>query len=244
MPEEPTRVADRQEAVTNDDRLGSLIEELQDQGRRAATATSAGTEAATVSAVLIRCSMGEGAAERSLWPVEPAWETAVVPTLGGVTWETDEERLVVSGEVASALHGADPRAVLVVGHTACSVVATAHEQVRAPGRELPAGIAARLAPLVSLVEDAANAGLIDDTTQPRLARDRLVEYLVVRQVRFLAERLPGSVTVAGYVDDQDGAYGSFPGRHYLVALDGNTGPGTIRSLLPPGADVRVGSLLW
>jgi carbonic anhydrase len=86
-------------------------------------------------------------------------------------------------------------------------------------------------------------GVVDDATPPRVARHRLVEYAVARQVAFLVGRLPDRVTVAGYVHDEDGAYGSFPGRHYLVALDGETEPGTIRSRLPGAADAHVASLL-
>lgn len=243
MPGAPTQRADMPTAATDPDRLGNLFEELEGRGRRSTKAAGDAVGADTASAVLIRCSMARGPSERSLWPVEPACEVAIVPALGGMAWETDGETRVVTGGIASRVHGTDPRAVLVVGHTGCSVVATAHERVLSPDAELPTGLERRLAPLVSLVGDAVDRGLVGEPTQPRVARHRLVEYAVVRQVTFLAGQLSGRVTVAGYVHDEDGVYGSFPGRHYLVALDGETDPGTIRSRLPGAADVHVASLL-
>ncbi|MFD1587275.1 hypothetical protein ACFR9U_09785 [Halorientalis brevis] len=86
-------------------------------------------------------------------------------------------------------------------------------------------------------------GLFAESTPLRTVWYRLVEYNVSRQVQYLQQVLPPSVTIAGYVHDQDGAYSSFPDNRYLVALDGETDPSRIRTLLPEDTSVQVASLL-
>jgi carbonic anhydrase len=96
---------------------------------------------------------------------------------------------------------------------------------------------------VSLVERAVDEGVVTPPLSPRTVRHRLVEYNVVRQVAFLAGRLPSTVTVVGYVHDQDGVYGDFPGRHAVVSVDGHTGTDAIRSRVPDDGTAPVASVL-
>lgn len=223
----------------SDDRLESLVSALE---VACGAPTSAGADGRT--AVRVSCSMGpRPRAGVSLWPADASWRTVTVATLGNQTWDEHGGARVTSGAVAHPTAADDVRAVQVVGHTGCRVVEDAYDRHVGPDRDGPAGIEARLAPLTSLAADAVETGVIDQSAPPRIVRYRLVEYNVVRQVEFLRERLPGRVLVAGYVSDQDGAYGSVPGRQYLVTVDGTVDPDAIRSDHAGVESVPVGSLL-
>jgi carbonic anhydrase len=110
-------------------------------------------------------------------------------------------------------------------------------------REIPPGIEARLDPLISLVSDVINAGVVDPSVSLGTARHRIVEYNIVRQVESLRDRLQAPVPVAGYVHDQDGTYGSFPQKHHLMSVDGETDPDMIRGDYPAIESVPVSNLL-
>ncbi|WP_234972361.1 hypothetical protein [Halobaculum gomorrense] len=128
-------------------------------------------------------------------------------------------------------------------HTSCEVLEDAYERWIAPGSESPAGLELRLDPLRSLVEAGFEEGVLTESLPLQTVQHRLVEYNVRQQVRVLQQELPSTVTVAGYVHDQDGAYSSFPDRWYLVAFDGAADPTAIRARLPDDASIRVASLL-
>ncbi|WP_101294977.1 PadR family transcriptional regulator [Halegenticoccus soli] len=222
------------------DSLESLIESVQDwtESRRdSVRASSAQT------ALVVSCSMSDCEPREPLWPIDAAWNAVGVQTLGNQTRERYEGETVIDGDIAHLRNQYDIAAVLVVGHTRCEVLRDAYDRWVSPPPESPAGVQARLDPLVSLVEDGAEQGLFEESTSLRTRAYRLVEYNVSRQVRFLQQALPPSVTIAGYVHDQDGAYSSFPGKRYLVALDGATEPTEIRPRLPDDPSVQVGSLL-
>ncbi|WP_435174737.1 carbonic anhydrase [Halorussus sp. AFM4] len=217
--------------------LESVIESVQDwtESRRDRSESSA-----TRAALVVSCSMSDCRLE-PLWPVDATWNVVGVQTLGNQTWNRSEGRLNGNIEYLEAQH--DITAVLVVGHTRCQVIGDAHDRWTAHDSEQPAGIEARMEPLCSIVGDAFEEERLTDSMPPRTIQFRLVEYNVRRQVGFLRQVLPSSVTVAGYVQDQDGAYRSFPGKRYLVALDGATEPATIRTRLPEDASVQVATLL-
>jgi carbonic anhydrase len=130
---------------------------------------------------------------------------------------------------------------LVVGYTKCGVLEDAHEQWVVPDSEPLAGIEARLDPLCSLIRDRFEERTVAESMPLRTVRYRLVEFNVHRQIRFLRQALPRSVTIAGYIHDQNGAYSSFPDKRYLVAPDGETDPQTIR--VPENTSVTAVSLL-
>jgi carbonic anhydrase len=193
--------------------------------------------------VRVSCSMASQTAGVSLWPADVSWTLRVVTTLGNQTREECNGERVLNGGIAQSTTEYDLRAVQVVGHTGCRVVEEAYERSVASNREVPAGIGARLDPLTSLVSDAVAAGVVDPSVSHRTARYRLVEYNVLRQVEFLCEQLRASGPVVGYVHDENGAYGSFPHRHYLVSVDGETDPETIRADYPETESVPALSLL-
>ncbi|MEF8843182.1 MAG: carbonic anhydrase [Haloarculaceae archaeon] len=224
----------------NGNDLESVIESVQDWG---GPRSDTGHRSDTRTALVVSCSMSSCKPGGSLWPVDATWNVFSVRTLGNQTRERYEGKTVLDSTIEHLRTRHDITAVLVVGHTSCGVLEDAYERWVAPDSESPAGIEVRLDPLRSLVGDAFAEGVLAESLPLRTVRYRLVEYNVRRQVRFLQRALPSSVTIAGYVHDQDGAYSSFPDKRYLVALDGVTDPTTIRTRLPEGTSVRVASLL-
>ena len=217
------------------DGLDAVLDALEAGADRAeqSTRSSAGT------ALVVSCSMYQCGHGGPLWPADGSWRVVGVDTLGNQTWRLADGDRVLDRDIAglTAVHDVD--AVLVVGHTDCTVLADAYERSVSSGVSAPVTPETRLAPLVSLAADAD--GPVDASTPLRTARHLLVECNVLRQVAFLRRTLPASVTVAGYVHDQDGAYRSFPDQRYLVALDDVTEPAAIRERLSDDS-VQVGRL--
>lgn len=222
------------------DNISPVIESVQDwtESRRDSVHES---EAQT--ALVVSCSMNNCKHRAQLWPVDAAWNVVGVQTLGNQTRERYEGKTALDSDIEHLRAQYDITAVLVVGHTSCEVLEDAYERWVAPDSDSPAGVKAQLDPLVSLVEEGFENGLLAESMPPRTVLNRLVEYNVRRQVRFLKQAFPPSVTIAGYVHDQDGAYNSFPDKQYLVALDGETEPTTIRTHLPEDTSVHAASLL-
>lgn len=219
-----------------DSLLGALDADAQGGPERGCVGPESGT------ALVVSCSMGNCQDDLSLWPVDPSWNAQFCTTLGAQAWTRHEGELVVDETLRHVTADRDVDAILVVGHTGCDVLAEAYERCLVPTEPSPAGISARLDPLVSLVERAVDAGVVGRSMPLRRARHRLVEYTVVRQVEFLTERLPASTTVVGYVHDQDGVYDSFPGTQYLVSVDGETDTAELDGRLPDTESTSVGNL--
>lgn len=222
------------------DNIVSVIESVQDWTESQRDSVH---ESDAQTALVVSCSMSNCKHRGPLWPVDATWNVVGVQTLGNQTREQYEGETVIDSSIAHLRNQYDIAAVLVVGHTRCEVIKDAYDRWVSPEPESPAGIQARLDPLVSLVEDGAEQGLFEESTPLRIREYRLIEYNVSRQVRFLQRALPPSVTVAGYVHDQNGAYNSFPDKRYLVALDGVTDPTEIRTRLPENSSIQVESLL-
>ena len=171
------------------------------------------------------------------WPAGADEETVRVTTLGN---QGLERRDGTRGLVPDAVYHLDEQAietVLVLGHTGCEVVADAYDSAVAPDPGRPAGVQARLDPLIAIVEAALDAGVADGVSRERTLA-RLVEYNVVRQVQFLSEQVGSSITVAGYVYDGAGVCGS-PGERYLVTVDGVTDPTALDATVPDDRSVPV-----
>lgn len=224
----------------NRDDLESVIESVQELG---GSRSDMRYESNTQTALVVSCSMSSCKHRGSLWPVDSTWNAVGVQTLGNQTQKRYEGETVPDSTIEHLRTQHDVTAVLVVGHTSCEVLEDVYERWVAPDSESPAGIEARLQPLRSLVGDGFEEGVLTESMLLQTLQYRLVEYNVGRQVQFLQQALPSSVTIAGYVHDQDGAYSSFPDKQYLVAFDGATDPTTIRARLPDDASIRVASLL-
>lgn len=210
----------------SNDTLGSVFRSFDEQPADPAPATE--------TALVVSCSTSRCEHAARLWPVEPSWNVRPVSTLANRVSERYDGETVLDGTLAHLIGEFDVAAVIVVGHTRCTVLEDAYEYCVAPA-ESPAGMSARLR---LLADGALEAEVVDESTPLRAARYRLVEYNVVRQVEFLREQLPDPITTVGYVYDQDGAYSSFPDAQYLVTLDGETGVSA-----PDDSVVRVANLL-
>lgn len=222
----------------SDDGLDTLFEGLERQIQQSFERASKDPESGT--ALVVSCSMAHCQHDRSLWPIDPLWQVCPVTTLGAQTWDYRDGQQEVDETLSHLTANRDVRAVLVVGHTGCNVLADAHE--RSVLRPEETGVDPRLDSLVTVVGDALDAGVVDSVPSDRQTRSRLVEYAVIRQVTFLSEHLPSTVTVVGYVHDQDGVYDPFPGTHQLVTVDGATDAEALRSRLPDDEPPSVGSL--
>jgi len=222
-----------------DDSLDSLLKGFD--ARTHCSIDGDRTDAELGTALVVSCSMSHRP-EVSQWPIDSSWTTQRITTLGSVAWSSWDGQRVADGTVRHLVDERDVRAVLVVGHTQCEVIADLYERWLAPPTREPAGIESRFGPLESVVDDAVDAGVVEQTTPPRTARHRLVECTVVRGVELLTERLPSAITVAGYVHDQDGVYGTFPGKQYLVTVDGETDTTELDARLPDNESIPVGSL--
>lgn len=196
----------------------------------------------TQTALVVSCLMSDCKFRGPLWPVDATWNIVSVETLGNQTQQRYGGETVLDSTIEHLRIQHDVTAVLVVGHTSCEVLEDAYGQWVASDTESPAGIEVRLDPLRSLVGDGFEEGVLEESSPLQTVQHRLVEYNVRRQVEYLQQALPSSTTVAGYVYDQDGAYGSFPDKRYLVALEDASDPITIRSRLPEDASIRVASL--
>lgn len=226
------------ESGMNTDSLNSLLVSLEK--RRSATVDS---DHNCETVLIVSCSMNHNECDLSLWPIEPAWNRIALTTLGNQAWQHDQGETVLDDSFAQLITKSNVDAVLIIGHTACDIIEDAYERYSTQMTELPAGIKTRFEPLVSLVGEAFDTGLIDASMSLRTTRYRLVEYNVIRQVEFLTTVLPEAITVVGYVHDQDGAYNSFPGSQYLVAVDGEIDDTEIQSRVPDYQSVSVANLL-
>lgn len=218
----------------------SVIEPLEEMTESTAAMAC---ESSAETALVVSCSMSTCEDTKTLWPIGPSWNVINVPTLGNQTWERYDGETILDGTLAHLTTEHDVTAVIVVGHTTCEVVADAYEQCVAPTPESPAGIEAQLRPLVSIIDETFEADVLDESAPLRTARYRLVEYNVIRQVAFLRKTLPDSITTIGYVHDQDGVYNVFPGKRYVVTLDGETAFTEIQTRLPDDASAQVASVL-
>jgi carbonic anhydrase len=238
-----TGASDRQRQIsTRADALSSVLAALNglaEPSQRESEGRAAAPESDAV--LVVHCPLSDHS--ESEWPVDPSWTVVEVPTLGAQVRDRHDGETVLDGTIAQVTRERNVTAALVVGHTGCTVVRDAHQQCLAATTDAPPGVEARLQPLVALVEDAFAEGVLSESTPPRQARARLVEYTVARQVEFLRGALPASTAVAGYVHDESGAYSSVPDTQYLVATGGTVDPADITARLPEEASVRVASLL-
>jgi len=220
--------------------LSSLVEGLERQRQPAPEPIQ--ERSASGTALVVSCMMADCRHGPSLWPIDPSGDARAVQTLGAQTWTAHDGQRELDETLTHLTATHDVHAVVVVGHTDCTVLGDAYEHaVVSTGAQSTAETHPES--VVSLVEEAVSAGVVDQSLSDRQARARLVEYSVGRQVAFLTDSLPETVTVAGYVHDQTGVYGPFPDKLYLVSIDGVTDTDTLAGRLPDHEPVPVASLL-
>ncbi|ELZ49362.1 carbonic anhydrase [Halorubrum coriense DSM 10284] len=162
----------------------------------------------------------------------------------------DGER-VLDGSVAYPLRHTHTEVLAVVGHTGCGAVEAALTAVRTGDFPPEPGVRADVEGLVPIVEagldDPAVVGETDadpDSDAGPPVRDRLVEYNVHEQVAFALDREEAAdATVYGFVYDLHGVYGDREGTVYLVNVDGERDPGTLRDLVGEARADHVATLL-
>ena len=203
-------------------------------------------EAGQAPPVVSVCCSDSRVSQEGMWDVDrPGW-LFTPSTIGNQTWDLVDGDVVVDGSVLYPMVETATETALVVGHTGCGAVAAALAAARGEisTADLPAGIAKWVDLLVPVVED----GLADDRVDPgddASLVDQLVEFNVDRQVAFLRESadVPDAVGVYGFVYDFQRAYGTAPGRTYLVNVDGETDPDALRDLTPDEHEGCVERLL-
>lgn len=193
-----------------------------------------------VTGVIISCSGHQEVP--ALWPVNQPESTESVRSFGTqVRKLTDDGFRTVPG-VEWVLEKGEPQNVLVVGHTDCNVIRETYETYLR-GTEPSESVKRRTEPIRSLVHEAFNNGLVGAATPNDLDVHRLVEYNVESQTSLLSKRLGDGVKVVGYVHDRSGAYRDGSEDYHLVAVDRETEPESIRSLVPDDENPTVSTVL-
>ncbi len=167
------------------------------------------------------CCSDSRVSQEGMWSVdEPGWLFSV-GNIGNQAWDVVKGERVVAGSLAYPLHATETRTVVVVGHTGCGAIDAALDAHEGTLPELP-GIRSSIEPLVPVVEEAFQEGLVREDEPRGQVRDKLVEANVNAQVDFLLDReeVPDEADILGVVYDMNNAYGGPAGRVYLVNADG------------------------
>ncbi|UPW00495.1 carbonic anhydrase [Halorussus gelatinilyticus] len=224
--------------MTND----TLLEFLDREGRSLEpTDSDRESGGGAVVGLVVTCPMAQQTS-RQLWPLDPIGAVSNVSRLASQPWKSVEDNRVLTPDIAHLTHRHELETILVVGHSDCDVVADAYDEYVATDQTVPAGVEARVEPLVSVVREAIESGHVETDCPQETLLARLVEYIVTRQVEFLVQSESVTATIAGYVHDDDGVYGGFPDTPYLVSLNGERDVETLRSRVPEGRDVAVASV--
>ncbi|MFC6826065.1 carbonic anhydrase [Halopelagius fulvigenes] len=196
--------------------------------------------------VTVSCSDSRVPAEGA-WDVAEAGELFTSVNVGNQAWTDADGELVANDAVGYAVDSLDVDDAVVLGHTGCGAVTAAYRAVSGEGGDALPGVEQAISRLVPYVEAAAEEGIYDEETETETgeAVNRLVEYLVREQVKFLVESdaVPEDVTVSGFVYDFQRAYGDDDGAAYLVSVDGETDGDALRERVPEEYEDRVRSLL-
>lgn len=199
--------------------------------------------------VSVSCSDSRVPAE-SVWDARADGDLFTSVNVGNQAWAEVNGELVVNDAVGYAVSALDVELIAVLGHTGCGAVTAAYEAVTgdADGSDgdesLPPAVESAVGRLKPIVKSAREDGVFDDETPTEEAVNRLVECAVQTQVEFLVreEAVPHDVAVAGLVYDFQTAYGDDDGAAYLVSLDGETDPETLREHVSEAHREKVGSL--
>ncbi|WP_247003733.1 carbonic anhydrase [Halosolutus gelatinilyticus] len=180
-----------------------------------------------------------------MWDVDEPGTVFTPSNIGNQVWDEVDGETVVNGGLAYPIYHADTDAIAVVGHTGCGAVTAAYRVATGADRPGPRGVDKWVDLLVPVVEDALSGEAIDVDADDETVINRLVEYNVDRQIRFLLEsdEIDDDVDVYGFVYDFQGIYGDDHGRAYLVNLNGETEPAAIAASIPAKYESAIRRLL-
>ncbi len=182
--------------------------------------------------------------QEGMWAADRPGFLFTVGNIGNRAVDVVDGDRVLSGSVAYPLAHTDTGVVVVVGHTGCGAIGAA--LVAAQTGEYPdePGVRADVAELVPVVESGLDHPAVDVTDPEDCAHDQLVEYNVHEQVAFVrGSDEAAAADVYGFVYDFHRAYGDRDGAVYLVNLNGERDPETLRAAAGPNHADHVGSLL-
>ncbi|APW96849.1 carbonic anhydrase [Halobiforma lacisalsi AJ5] len=196
--------------------------------------------------VVAVCCSDSRVANEGMWGVDRPGTVFTPSNIGNQVWDDDDGDRIIDGGVLYPIHHTGTDAVAVVGHTGCGAVTAAYGVATGADPPGPRGVDKWVDMLVPVVEEGLESDPIDRDADKALVINQLVEYNVGYQARLLraADDVPDRVDVYGFVYDFQGIYGDRPGRTYLVTVDGETDPDTLRELVPAGYASTVKSLLY
>ena len=184
--------------------------------------------------VVTVCCADSRVPQERMWGIEDPGTLFTPSTIGNQAWDIRGDEHVVDGGIAYAVYHTDVETVAIVGHTGCGAIAAAYEAVQSGELPGPHGVDLWIEQLIPVVDSALKADIIAGVSDDRAIINRLVEWNVDAQVKFLLDdnELPSSTDIFGFVYDFQGAYGDVPGRCYLVNYDGVTDSDRIADNLP------------
>jgi len=195
------------------------------------------------------CCSDSRVSQEGMWAVDRPGFLFTAGNIGNRVCDRVDGERVLAGSVAYPLAYTGTDALAVVGHTGCGAVGAALSAVRTG--ELPGepGVRSDVEELVPIVESglaALDDGPGDETGDgdgPSV-RNQLVEYNVHEQVSIARETETGAdAGVYGFVYDFHGAYGNRDGAAYLVNVDGERDPESLRDRVGPEHADHVATLL-
>ncbi|SFC66129.1 carbonic anhydrase [Halobiforma haloterrestris] len=183
--------------------------------------------------VAVCCSDSRVPQER-MWGVDEPGTVFTPSNIGNQVRDEDDGESIVDGGMLYPIHHAGTEVAAVVGHTGCGAVTAAYEVATGGDLPGPRGVDKWVEGLVPIVEDGLESDAIDTDADDGTVINRLVEYNVDRQVRFLraSDDVPDEVDVYGFVYDFQGVYGDAYGRAYLTNVNGETDPDALAGLVP------------
>jgi carbonic anhydrase len=170
------------------------------------------------------CCADSRVSQERMWSVrEPGW-LFTPANIGNLAMDPARPQQV-DGSLLYPVEHAGTSTIAIVGHTGCGALTAAYDVVMGGPPPEAAGVAARIEPLIPIVERGLEAMENPDRNRSAVI-DELVEYNVQAQVQFLTEsaEIPDAVRTFGFVYDLHGTYGGPRGRTYLVSADGVTAP--------------------
>ena len=154
-----------------------------------------------------------------MWGNDHPGEIFTCGNIGNRVFQNTKSGKVVSGDVLYPVAHTETQTVIVVGHTGCGAVTATYKHVK-EGLDEPEGIMHCIDLLNPSIEDGIER--LPDDIEDSEAVNRLVEYNVDNQVKFLRESddIPENVTIIGAVYDFQDVYSGSRGQLHVINVDG------------------------